>query len=158
MDKREIAKIIGKESLFMLFVTVIACISGGIQFLGRKYVRSSSGIIFSGDVYRYNYFMYIIGLIVYFIVFILVYRKYIEKYVLEIREEKTGTKILICLVCIFFAFVMFFALVFCMFAILGLGDDMIPGILMTITGIGWPAVTALYICVDVFKGNREIKE
>lgn len=67
-------KIIGIESIMMVFTIINADISCMIQFLGRLHVRHYSGF-FSGDVYRYNLLTYIIGIALYFGLFVFLYKK-----------------------------------------------------------------------------------
>lgn len=145
-------KIIGIESIMMVFTIMNADISCMIQFLGRLHVRHYSGF-FSGDVYRYNLFTYIIGIALYFGLFVFLYKKIMEKRVIHLVAYSIPFRILAWVICVLWAFVMFVTQTVVVFLKLGLGDIMEPEFMIWISVIGWPVVTALLIGMDIIRKN-----
>jgi len=68
-------KVLGMESLYMLLLTLSAAGAALLQSCFKAYGGEYSNIIFSGSNYRYNFFMYIIGILVYFGIVIFLYKK-----------------------------------------------------------------------------------
>ena len=144
-------KYLGMECLYLLTLIVTALLAGLVQFIGRKYIGSHSGFLFSGSDYRYNVFAYLAGILLFAGYIFLSYKKFVKKHEEKIAEFTWQFKLILILVMLLFCVAMFFCLVMESFLILGLGDDMEPYNLLLVTGIGWPAATAVYISVIMIR-------
>lgn len=149
----KLLKIIGIESLLMISAIFVSCLAAMIQLIGRKYIGYHS-FLFSGTDYQYNIFLYIAGIVIYFLYLILIYKKVLKKYINILSEYKIGIKILVWFVCGVFSFIMFVAIFMVLFLILGLSDVMHPECLSLVTIIGWPVMTALLFGVVLIRNRK----
>ncbi len=140
-------KIIGAEALYLLASAVVAGIAALVQLIGRTYEGDYSSFIFSGSNYRYNMFFYIIGLVLFIGFMIAGYGFFLQKRIGSLGQVVTGLKILFFAVAFLFAIVMLAAIVFCLFLVVGLNDNMRPEILFQVTGVGWPIFCLIFMIV-----------
>ena len=142
-------KIVIMECIFMLVSIVVACLAALVQLVGKTYMETYSSYIFRLDVYRYNTFAYIGGILIYFVYLWFAYKKILGKYITLMMDYNNVCKVFFGIVCGVFLFAMFIALVMVMFVTLGLSRDMRPEYLMFATYIGWPVVTLFLIGIDI---------
>ena len=133
----------GSLVLYMVLTVLSAGLCFFIQTLGKEFLGQWSGFLFAGDSFRYNYVMYVIGLAVFCTSLILMYKYIVQKKLETYSINKVAAVIVVIIMCI----VMFAALVFESFVILGMNSSLKPEVLFYITVIGWPMGTMIYMFV-----------
>ena len=133
----------GSLVLYMVLTVLSAGLCFFIQTLGKEFLGQWSGFLFAGDSFRYNYVMYVIGLAVFCTSLSLMYKYIVQKKLETYSINKVAAVIVVILMCI----VMFAALVFESFVILGMNSSLKPEVLFYITVIGWPIGTMIYMFV-----------
>lgn len=133
----------GSLVLYMVLTVLSAGLCFFIQTLGKEFLGQWSGFLFAGDSFRYNYVMYVIGLAVFCTSLILMYKYIVQKKLETYSINKVAAVIVVIIMCI----VMFAALVFESFVILGMNSSLKPEVLFYITVIGWPIGTMIYMFV-----------
>lgn len=149
-------KLIGMECLYMLAVIVIACIANMIQFIGRNYMNHYSGIIFSGDIYQYNFLSYICGALLFIITLFKLYRIILNNHVIRLNDYKTISKIIFWIISVLLSFGMFLVIIAEMFLLLGLRDYMKPDVMSIMTVYGWPFITAIFMSVVTILNGKKV--
>lgn len=150
------AKLLGTESIFMLFAILIAIVSSMIQFLFKKFIGEDSSFFFLENYYRYNYIMYALGMLIFFVATFLIYKK-LEKGFAHIAEISTPLKILAWAVLLIWGIVMFILEITMIFLfVTGLTDNIQPEALLYLTVIGWPTVTVLFIGIQYIRKSRSV--
>ncbi|MBR2282880.1 MAG: hypothetical protein IJ874_00445 [Ruminococcus sp.] len=138
-------RLLGVECLYMILNTIIACISAALQFVGRKYQGSYSDIIFSGSVYSYNAFFYILGLGVFILYIFLSYRFFFSRSMKRVETINVPFGLLYFFAAIILSLAMLAALIFELFVLLGLTDYMKPAFFENLTCFGFPSAVLLYM-------------
>ena len=133
----------GSLVLYMVLTVLSAGLCFFIQTLGKEFLGQWSGFLFAGDSFRYNYVMYVIGLAIFCTSLILMYKYIVQKKLETYSINKVAAVIVVILMCI----VMFAALVFVSFVILGMNSSLKPEVLFYITIFGWPMGTMIYMFV-----------
>ena len=133
----------GSLVLYMVLTVLSAGLCFFIQTLGKEFLGQWSGFLFAGDSFRYNYVMYVIGLAVFCTSLSLMYKHIVQKKLETYSINKVAAVIVVILMCI----VMFAALLFESFVILGMNSSLKPEVLFYITVIGWPIGTMIYMFV-----------
>ncbi len=133
----------GSLVLYMVLTVLSAGLCFFIQTLGKEFLGQWSGFLFAGDSFRYNYVMYVIGLAVFCTSLSLMYKYIVQKKLETYSINKVAAVIVVIIMCI----VMFAALVFESFVILGMNSSLKPEVLFYITVIGWPIGTMIYMFV-----------
>ena len=133
----------GSLVLYMVLTVLSAGLCFFIQTLGKEFLGQWSGFLFAGDSFRYNYVMYVIGLAIFCTSLSLMYKYIVQKKPETYSINKVAAVIVVILMCI----VMFAALVFESFVILGMNSSLKPEVLFYITVIGWPIGTMIYMFV-----------
>ena len=133
----------GSLVLYMVLTVLSAGLCFFIQTLGKEFLGQWSGFLFAGDSFRYNYVMYVIGLAVFCTSLSLMYKYIVQKKLETYSINKVAAVIVVILMCI----VMFAALVFVSFVILGMNSSLKPEVLFYITIFGWPIGTMIYMFV-----------
>ena len=133
----------GSLVLYMVLTVLSAGLCFFIQTLGKEFLGQWSGFLFAGDSFRYNYVMYVIGLAVFCTSLSLMYKYIVQKKLETYSINKVAAVIVVIIMCI----VMFAALVFESFVILGMNSSLKPEVLFYITVIGWPMGTMIYMFV-----------
>lgn len=140
--------IIGKESLYMLAMSLIACVAALIQTIAKKYVGDYSSFIFSGSNYQYNFVLYACGLLLFVGAAILLYKLILAKDFKKIDEITIPLRIVIWLMLVIWGIVMLAAIVFVLFmCILGLSNNLLPGFCLAVTMFGWPILIVIFLVV-----------
>ena len=132
--------------LYMILAILSACLCGFIQTLGKVYIGPWSSFISSGDNYRYNYIMYVIGFVMFFAFLHLLYKALLKKR-LEATVMYKGDKIFAVIATIIGCILMFAALIFETLLLFGFTDNIGPEFLFYLTLIGWPIGTMIYLFV-----------
>lgn len=146
--------IICVQFLFMLLLAGVMCLAAYIQFIGRECIGRTSGMIFSGDIYRYHYLAYAAGVVIYWACAVVLYKLMMRPFVMELLEFSTGGKVFFCVLYVLWAAGTFIALVFLMFVLLGLTDSMSPGLAFAATVCGWPSLSLALLWGDVINQMR----
>lgn len=149
--KNKFFKLLGYESLYMLIVTLVASGAALFQTILKKFDGTYSSFIFSGDIYKYNIFMYLLGIAIFLATVFSLYKLWKKNFDV-FAELSILLKIVVCIVLIIWGFIMFigmFALLF--FTVLGLSNDLRPDYLFIFTVVGWPIVTVLFLGVQLFR-------
>lgn len=133
----------GSLVLYMVLTVLSAGLCFFIQTLGKEFLGQWSGFLFAGDSFRYNYVMYFIGLAIFCTSLSLMYKYIVQKKLETYSINKVAAVIVVILMCI----VMFAALVFESFVILGMNSSLKPEVLFYITIFGWPIGTMIYMFV-----------
>ena len=133
----------GSLVLYMVLTVLSAGLCFFIQTLGKEFLGQWSGFLFAGDSFRYNYVMYVIGLAIFCTSLSLMYKYIVQKKLETYSINKVAAVIVVIIMCI----VMFAALVFESFVILGMNSSLKPEVLFYITVIGWPIGTMIYMFV-----------
>ena len=151
-------KIIGMELLFMLSAVVVAYLAVRVQFIGKKYTGSHTGL-FGGDDFQYNIFSYIAGIVIFFGYLVFIYKIVFKKYINLLAEYNIGMKLLAWFICAAFSAGMYVIIVIDYFLLLGLTDIIEPECLLFVTCWGWPIITAiLFAVILVTKSVRASKK
>lgn len=140
-------KIIGAEALYLLTSSIVAGLAALVQMIGRTYDGDYSSFIWSGSIYRYNAFFYMLGLMVFVGFMIAGYMFFLKKRIVYLSQSGVALKILFFAVALVFSIVVLAVLVMCYFLITGLTDSMKPGLMFQITGYGWPIFTLVFMTV-----------
>lgn len=81
-NKKAFGKLIAFESIYMLIVIAIACACSLLQIVNKRFDSTYSSFIFSGTNYKYNYFFYFLGFVLFitisFVTYKLVFAKHFE--------------------------------------------------------------------------------
>lgn len=147
--------IVGFELLTLVIITLIACGACKLQFLGRYHVGERGGMIWNTNLYSYNALAYIAGLVLFLGLSFFVYNQLLKKQIAKLVEFNIWLRLLIILIGAACCFGMLFAILIVVLYELGLAGDMVPGILIEITMVGWPVIVALFLAGDVL---RKIKK
>ena len=147
---KEKLKLLGKEILFLLCVTIAAAAGALLQFVGKKFLAADDSFLFRGTAYRYNIMMYLLGLVL-FVAFVwFAYAKHFKVTAERFRKEGTFMKFFYIVCSAVLCLAMFTVLMGCDILMLGLTDDMRPEALFYLTGFGWPAGMLIFMIVVMF--------
>ncbi len=153
-NMKKYIKLIATESLFMLAAAFTAGLTCALQFVGKKYLRGFEGSVFSGSFYEYNALAFITGMILFWGVGVILYKKIYEKSAKQIVLYKLPYRILAWLVILVWGFVMFGALVIAGATCLGLSDKMEPNGFLEIVIFGRPILLVVALGIDLFVKSR----
>ena len=146
--------VLGWEVLYMLCITLAAAGGAALQYVGRIEAGDDKHIIFSGTLYRYNLFFYLMGLLIFVSVIALFYTKIFSKKLAGFGKRSIWIKIAYIMIDLLFSFVMLAAMVFEALMILGLNDDMLPQGLFFVTGFIWPTSVFVYMLLIMVAAMR----
>lgn len=134
--------------LYMIILIAAACLGESVQMIGKIYVGEWSSFISSGSDFRYNYAMYIIGMVFFFGIMHVLYERLLKaRY--DIRVKYFGENIFTCIVIIIGCILMFAAMIIEVLCIFGFTNNIGPDVLFWITMAGWPIGTAIYLLFRV---------
>lgn len=151
---KEKLKMFGAEAIYLIAATMVAALAAAIQTVGRTYIGDYSSFIWAGSDYSYNYFFYALGLILFLGSIFAGYKFFLEKRITLLRDSGIAVRIIFPLIAAVFAILMLAAMVFTLFLIVGLNDNIRPTALMDVTGFGWPIFTLVFmLTIEI----REIK-
>lgn len=151
---KENLKILGSEALYLLATVIVAGLAALLQTLGRTYEGKYSGFLFTGDEYSYNILFYILGIVIFVGFMVLGYRFFLSKRLTELYRTGAAIKIFFFVVAVLFALLMLAAIVFCLFLLLGMNDNMRPVWMENITGFGWPIFSlAFMLYIELKESN-----
>ena len=131
--------------LYMLLLIPVACLCEYIQTLGKIYIGNYSSFIFSGDNFRYNYVMYFIGMAIYAGSVYFLYK--LLKKRLDIIILSRTEKFLSVVFVLIGGILMFAAMIFVLFLMFGMNDNIRPEALLWITAAGWPVGTMIFMFI-----------
>ena len=154
---KEYLKIIGIECVFMIFTIIIAGICCAIQFIGKKYVEHWSGSVFNGDVYRYNYVMYVIGILLYFVSLIFVYKKLLSQVIGKLVNYHYLLIIIAWILCPLWVFIMLYSQLIIATVNLNLWNNMESTTMILVTIIGWPIISGILFTFYIIKSLIKMK-
>lgn len=143
-------KMFGAEVLYLLAAIIVAGLATVIQTVGRSYEGDYSSSIWSGSEYRYNPFFYMLGLAL-FVGFMLAgYRFFLKKRITALAQTGVMAKIVFLGFAVVFSLLMLAAIVYGLFLVTGLTDNMRPDWALKATGFGWPIFCVVFmILVEV---------
>ena len=144
---KEKLKMFGAEAIYLLAATMVAALAAAIQTVGRTYIGDYSSFIWSGSEYSYNAIFYILGIILFVGSLVLGYRYFLKKRIVPFRDQSIPVRIVFIVLALLFAILMLAAVVFALFTVVGMNDNMRPEILMEITVFGWPILTFVFLLV-----------
>lgn len=155
ITRKKFFKLIGFECLYMLIITLVAGGATWVQTLFNRYVDSYSGVIFAGNIYQYNGWMYMMGTGIYFVFAYFLYRRF-RVWFAVIAELHTILKVMAWVVILVWGVIMCIT-EFCVLfiSVLGLSNDLGPEMWMLFTTIGWPLVTVFFWCVLFIKKAKK---
>ena len=154
---KEYLKIIGIECLFMIFTIIIAGICCAIQFIGKKYVDHWSGSVFNGDVYRYNYIMYVIGILLYFVSLLFVYKRFLARVICKLGNFHFLLIIIAWILCPLWVFIMLYSQLIITTVNLNLWNYMESTTMILVTIIGWPIISGILFTFYIIKSLIKMK-
>lgn len=140
--------IIGRLLIELIVLIILSSLFCYMQFLQRKSLREI-GSLFSGTLYKYNYFMYFIGFVLFLTLLGLFLVKVFSVECRKVLKKKLVWKIIFWVLSLIGVLTMFFSLAFLHFAMLGLGGAMSYNFLKLVSIIGWPILTFISMIVDM---------
>lgn len=140
--------IIGRLLIELIVLIILSSLFCYMQFLQRKSLREI-GSLFSGTLYKYNYFMYFIGFVLFLTLLGLFLVKVFSVECRKVLKKKLVWKIIFWVLSLIGVLTMFFSLAFLNFAMLGLGGAMSYNFLKLVSIIGWPVLTFISMIVDM---------
>ena len=140
--------IIGKLLIELIVLIILSSLFCYMQFLQRKSLREI-GSLFSGTLYKYNYFMYFIGFVLFLTLLGLFLVKVFSVECRKVLKKKLVWKIIFWVLSLIGVLTMFFSLALLYFAMLGLGGAMSYNFLELVSIIGWPILTFISMIVDM---------
>jgi len=140
-------KMFGAQSLYLTGAIAAAAVSSLLQTVGRTYLGDYSSFIWSGSEYSYNAIFYILGIILFVGSLVLGYRYFLKKWIVPFRDQSIPVRIVFIVLALLFSILMLAAVVFALFTVVGMNDNMRPEILMVITVLGWPILTFVFLLV-----------
>ena len=155
---KEKLKLLGKECLFLLCVTIAAAAADMLQFVGKKQQGEQTSFMFREILYEYNILPYLAGLILIVAFVYYVYTRRFRKTVREFRKETGIMKFLYITLAVLLCMVMFAVLVICALFILGLTGNMHPEALFYLTSFGWPVFTLVFMTAVLFIKEGSLKK
>ena len=147
-------KLFGSEVLFLLASTVVAGLATLLQIVGRSHIGNYSGFIWSGNEYRYNAFFYILGMVLFVGFMILGYKFFLKERISDLSQAGIVPKIIFPLIALVFSILILAVIVFCLFLMMGLTDNMRPLWMVYITGFGWPVFSLIFMIVSEVLASR----
>lgn len=155
--KKEIAKKLLKiyliEVVFFIVVLIIAWLSACIQYIGQTLIKVVDTSPFPEYFYRYNIISYFSGMIIFFAVFLFLYKRLMRKNIAQIAGRHIVFKAIYWVIAVSFAVIMLVGL-----CVLTMFDTYEPKHLAFITNVGWPVFTALFTgIVMISKKITQIK-
>lgn len=140
--------IIGRLLIELIVLIILSSLFCYMQFLQRKSLREI-GSLFSGTLYKYNYFMYFIGFVLFLTLLGLFLVKVFSVECRKVLKKKLVWKIIFWVLSLIGVLTMFFSLALLYFAMLGLGGAMSYNFLELVSIIGWPVLTFISMIVDM---------
>ena len=142
---RTYLKMLGAEALYLTVLVIVAGLASLLQFVGRSFKDDYSGFIWSGSVYRYNPFFYILGLVLFLGVMVAGYVFFLKERIKGLNQSGIALKIIFPVIAVIFAVLMLAAIVFVLFLMMGLTDNMRPDWMLNLTCFGWPVFTLIFM-------------
>ena len=147
-------KTIGLEFIYLLICAAAASACAAIQLIGRMETSASTSFMFVTAGYKYNYFCYLIGLIIFVGAVALIYNRFFKGIFDQLRDQSTGVKIAFVVTSVIGALASLAGIAFTSFCFLGLTDIMKPEALSFITCYIWPVFILLYTLFAGFKAKK----
>lgn len=142
---RKYLKVIGVEAAYLLVAILVANFACILQMVGRTKKSESTSFMFKDEIYRYNVFFYLLGLVLFAGFMYAGYRFFLKKRIAPLREADRATQVVFVMVAILLAIFMWVCLVFTSFLTMGLNIDMEPEFLFYLTVVGWPFLCAMFM-------------
>ena len=156
--KKTKAKIILFEILYILFGFAANAIGIMIQFLYKKKIGRNSGMVFSGDIYQYNYFFYLLGAMVFFLFLASFYMFFFRDKIKMIKDTGIVFRIIYGIISAVLCIVCFFVNLLLMLVLFGLGDDIKPSVLVHISVLGWPiCMLIMTLGTSIYHAHKKSK-
>ena len=149
-------KMFGAEVLYLLASVIVAGLATMLQTVGRAYDGDYSSFIWSGSEYRYNPFFYMLGLALFVGFMIAGYSLFLKKRISHLNQTGIIPKIVFLGVSVIFSLLMLAAIVFCLFLITGLTDNLRPDWMLYMTGFGWPIFCFVFMIIVEVLAVRKI--
>jgi len=140
-------KIFGSEVLYLLASVIVAGLATLLQIACRSYEGNYSSFIWSGSEYRYNDFFYILGMILFVGFMITGYKFFLKERISNLSQVGIVPKIIFSVIALGFSILMLAAIVFSLFLMTGLTDNMRPLWMVYVTGFGWPIFCLVFMIV-----------
>ena len=140
-------KIFGAEFLYLLASTIVAGLAALLQTVGRSYEGDYSSFIWSGSEYRYNPFFYMLGLALFVGFMNAGYIFFLKKRMIYLNQKGITPKIVFLGVAVIFSLLMIATIVFGLFLMTGLTDNMRPNWMLNMTGFGWPVFCLVFMII-----------
>ena len=140
-------KLFGSEVLYLLASAVVAGLATLLQIVGRSHIGNYSGFIWSGDEYRYNAFFYILGMALFIGFMITGYKFFLKERISDLSQVGIVPKIIFPVIAVFFSIMILAVIVFCLFLMTGMTDNMRPLWMVYVTGFGWPVFSLILMIV-----------
>ena len=138
-------KMFGTEALYLLASVIVAGLATLLQMAGRTYEGDYSSFIWSGSEYRYNAFFYMLGMALFVGFLIAGYRFFLKERISVLGQAGIAPKIIFPVIAVIFAVLMLAAIVFVLFLMTGLTDNMRPDWMLNLTCFGWPVFTLFFM-------------
>ena len=142
-------KLLGVECLYLLAAIVVAALANMIQLIAKEYAGEHSSFIFRGDVYKYNIYAYLGGILVFAEFILLCHKHLVKKFAKNISELHPLLKAVYLLAVLAFGALMCACLLSELFILLETGDALTPEILFGVTVFGWPVVIVIYMIIVI---------
>ncbi len=146
-------KLILRELLFLLIAIALAAVAAMIQTIGKEFSGKSSSFIFSSTNYDYNILAYILGMVLFLGGLWVVYHFLVKKYMTALGED-SGIRVAFGLLAFIFSAAMLAAIVFTLFAMVGMASNLKPDWMMLFTVIGWPILTFAFMIGMMIRACR----
>ena len=145
-SKNAFWRLLAKESLYMLLLTLIGCGAVLLQTVFKKNTGVYSGAVFSGSNYQYNPFMYILGIFIFVLAAFGLYAVIMGKDHALIVQMNIYLKLVTWAVLVLWGFVMMFAEILSLVGfVMGLTSNLLPESMMWVSVVGWPAFTLVFL-------------
>lgn len=148
-------KLYGAEALYLLGMTIVAFLFYLVQTIGKVYERDYSSFIFSGSVYRYNYFFYFLGWVLFAGALFAGYKYFLKERMSVLAESRLAPRIFFSVIAVVFTILMFAAVVFAAFLTVGMNDVIEPKILFNLTVFGFPILNLVFMGVTEYLAVKD---
>lgn len=128
------------EIIFFLAGAAVDVLGILIQLIWKKKRGYNHSFFFGGTIYEYNYLFYILGLAVFLVFVYFFYKKVFRDLIARIKETGTFFRIFYSFVAIVNSVMIFIGNLYALLLLIGIGYDIRPTFLATLTFLGWPVI------------------
>ena len=75
------------------------------------------------------------------------YKFFLKERIIELKQSGIALKIIFSVIAVIFSILMLAAIIFCLFLMAGLTDNMRPEWMLFMTALGWPIFTLVFLII-----------